>query len=174
MRNQLILALTCSLSAVLIVVMISFRPAEVVTKVQTVYKEVPIYITLEGEVIKGPVITEVIGTIYNPVAAQCDSDPLTTADNSLIDLDKLKKKEIRWIALSRDLLARWGGPYDYGDSIYIHHPDKRIRGVWTVHDTMNARFTKRMDFLVSGKHNKNFPHKTPHILISNKNFYVSR
>jgi len=174
MKREFILAIVIVLLINCIPLVMAHHEPEPEVEVKTVYKELPVYITVVGDTIVGPVVTEVIGTIYNPVAAQCDSDPLTTADNSLIDLDKLKKKEIRWIALSRDLLARWGGPYNYGDSIYIHHPDKRIRGVWIVHDTMNARFSKRMDFLVDTKHNKNFPHKTPHILISNREFYVAR
>lgn len=119
-----------------------------------------------------PVIHEVIGTLYNPVAGQCDSSPLITADNSKINLNKLAKEEIRWVALSRDLLARWGGPYNYGDTLRVHHPNKKIRGLWVVHDTMNRRYRKRIDFLVHGK--TKFPGKSPHILISNIDYYVSR
>jgi hypothetical protein len=119
-----------------------------------------------------PVIHEVIGTLYNPVTAQCDSDPLITADNSKINLTKLAKEEIRWVALSRDLLKRWGGPYNYGDTLRVHHPHSKVRGLWVVHDTMNRRFRKRIDFLVHS--NTKFPGKCPHILISNTNYYVSR
>ena len=119
-------------------------------------------------------ITEVIGTIYNAVEAQCDADPLVTADNSKISLTVLKTGSLRWVALSRDLLKRWGGPYNYGDTIHVHHSDKRIRGKWVVHDTMNARFKKRMDFLVDVTHNKLFPHKSSHVLISNTAFYTAR
>lgn len=119
-------------------------------------------------------VTEVIGTIYNAVEGQCDADPLVTADNSKINLTVLKTGSLRWVALSRDLLKRWGGPYNYGDTIHVYHTDSRIRGKWVVHDTMNARFKKRMDFLVDVTHNRLFPHKSPHILISNTAFYTAR
>lgn len=119
-------------------------------------------------------INEVLGTMYNPVTSQCDADPLITADNSKINLTKLAKQEIRWCALSRDLLKRWGGPYDYGDTLTIYHPDSRIKGLWVVHDTMNARWKKRIDFLVASKNSNIFPHKTHSILISNTNYYIKR
>ena len=119
-------------------------------------------------------VTEVIGTIYNAVESQCDADPLVTADNSKINLKVLKTGSLRWVALSRDLLKRWGGPYNYGDTIHVYHTDNRIRGKWVVHDTMNARFKKRIDFLVDVKHNKLFPHKSHHVLISNAVFYTTR
>ncbi len=119
-------------------------------------------------------VHEVIGTIYNAVESQCDADPLVTADNSKINLKILKTGSLRWVALSRDLLKRWGGPYNYGDTINVYHTDSRIRGKWVVHDTMNARFKKRIDFLVDVKHNRLFPHKSHHILISNTTFYATR
>ena len=109
------------------------------------------------------VTATVTATYYNAVPGQCDSSPLITADNSHIDLVKLKKKELRWVALSRDLLKRWGGPFDYGDTITIEHKNKDLAGEWVVHDSMNARFTKRMDFLVA-LGNK-FPGKTQNIII---------
>ena len=43
-------------------------------------------------------------TTYNAEVNQCDSDPLTTADGSRIDLDKLANGQLRWCALSRDLI----------------------------------------------------------------------
>ena len=101
-------------------------------------------------------VIEVVGTIYDPVVAQCDSRPLETADGSIISSSSL-----RWVALSRNLIARWGGPFEYGDTIHVWHPDERLRGRWVVHDCMNARYTDRMDFLRS-----DLPGKTNGILIS--------
>jgi hypothetical protein len=92
-----------------------------------------------------PNITVLTGTVYNPEISQCDSDPFTTADMSRINLKKLKNKEIRWVALSRDLLKRWGGSIDYGDSIFIVGGEKE--GWWVVHDCMNKRYKNRIDFL---------------------------
>ena len=87
-------------------------------------------------------------TQYNPVIDQCDEDPLVTADNSIINLKKLKKHEIRWVAVSRDLT----GFYRYGDIIELKVPGKsgkRINGRYVVHDTMNPRFTNRIDILTA-------------------------
>lgn len=119
-----------------------------------------------------PEIHEVVGTFYNPTKWQCDNDPLITADNSKIDLNKLKKGDIKWVALSRDLLKRWGGPFNYGDTLTVHHPNMNVRGKWIVHDSMNKRYRKRIDFLI---HKGNdFPGKSKHVLISNSNYYISR
>ena len=85
------------------------------------------------------------GTVYHPTVGQCDDTPLITADCSKIDLKKLP--ELRWVALSRDLLTRWDGPYHYGDTIIVEHKDERLNGKWIVHDTMNKRYKNRMDFL---------------------------
>lgn len=86
----------------------------------------------------------VTATVYNPVEDQCDSDPLVTADNSNIDLLKLKKKQIRWIAVSQDLL----GEYKYGDQVHLLCKENpKINGVYIIHDCMNKRFRDRIDIL---------------------------
>jgi 3D (Asp-Asp-Asp) domain-containing protein len=84
-------------------------------------------------------------TQYNPVVSQCDEDPLVTADNSKIDLDKLRRGKIRWVAVSRDLLDK----YNYGNTIELTvvKGNRRINGRYIVHDTMNPRFTNRVDIL---------------------------
>lgn len=86
-------------------------------------------------------------TQYNPVVDQCDEDPLVTADNSTIDLKKLKKGQLRWVAVSRDLLET----YKYGDVIELKtiSGSPRINGRYIVHDTMNPRFTNRIDILTA-------------------------
>lgn len=86
-----------------------------------------------------------IATIYNAEPEQCNEDYLHTADMSKIDLAKVN--DLRWIALSRDLLKRWGGPFDYGDTVLILHDDKTITGKWVVRDCMNPRWQNRIDFL---------------------------
>lgn len=84
-------------------------------------------------------------TQYNPVVSQCDEDPLVTADNSKIDLEKLRRGKIRWVAVSRDLLDK----YNYGNIIELTvvKGNRRINGRYIVHDTMNPRFTNRVDIL---------------------------
>jgi len=89
-------------------------------------------------------------TTYQPTEAQCDSNPFSTADGSIINPDSLQ----RWVALSRDLLSRWGGPFDYGDTLDIYskeHPN--INGQWVVHDCMNARYKMSVDFLMAPEDN---------------------
>lgn len=86
-------------------------------------------------------------TIYNPVESQCDDSPLITANNSRIDLDKLFRNEIRWMALSRNLLKRWNGEFNYGDTVMLHAGDPSIDGLWVINDNMNKRFKDRGDLL---------------------------
>lgn len=112
----------------------------------------------------GVELSGITGTYYHAVAAQCDATPLITADNSKIDLVKLKDKKIRWVALSRDLLARWGGPFNYGDTIRVSQGSEKVNGLWVVHDSMNSRFKNRIDFLVHQSHK--FPGKSHNLVIS--------
>jgi hypothetical protein len=86
-------------------------------------------------------------TIYNPLEDQCDDSPLITANNSRIDLEKLRRNEIRWMALSRDLLKRWNGEFNYGDTVRLDAGDAAIDGLWVINDNMNKRFKKRGDLL---------------------------
>ncbi|MCR5888163.1 hypothetical protein LRS06_10350 [Hymenobacter sp. J193] len=59
----------------------------------------------------------VTATVYTPEVEQTDDEPFVTADNSRIPQNHSSKT--RWIALSRDLLQRWGGPLNYGDAVRI-------------------------------------------------------
>jgi hypothetical protein len=72
----------------------------------------------------------VLFTVYNPVPEQTDSDPLITASGR-----KVKHGDL---AVSRDFLK--SGFVIYGDSVYIL---LKVR----VTDTMNSRYTNRVDFL---------------------------
>ena len=123
--------------------------------------------TYHKEVITEPEIIEEIqyididrGTRYNPTPGQCDDTPFHTADGSFIDVNKLEKKEIRWVALSWDLINdtyrqnvrsedwAWRGDFAFGDTIYVESESKpMINGYWVVHDVMNGRYRKSIDFL---------------------------
>jgi 3D (Asp-Asp-Asp) domain-containing protein len=85
-------------------------------------------------------------TTYNPTRAQCDDTPNITADGTRIK--PWKATEYRYVALSRDLLSRWGGPFDYGDYIVIEGT-KSWDGVYQVRDTMNPKWTNRVDILTT-------------------------
>ena len=83
-------------------------------------------------------------TMYNPTRKQCDSTPNITADGTKIN--PKKASSYRYVALSRDLLSRWGGPFDYGDYVIIEGTGK-YDGVYQVRDTMNPKWVKRVDIL---------------------------
>lgn len=99
-------------------------------------------------------------TRYHAEVSQCDDSPFKTADGSRIVNSLVKSGKQRWVALSRDLindvyrnlnhprLGHWQGKIQFGDTIIVHsekHPF--LNGEWVVHDCMNARYKKSMDFL---------------------------
>jgi len=85
-------------------------------------------------------------TTYNPTRRQTDSTPHITADGT--HFKTWKASSYRYVALSRDLLSRWGGPFNYGDYIIIEGTDERD-GVYQVRDTMNPKWTNRVDILTT-------------------------
>ena len=85
-------------------------------------------------------------TMYNPTPGQTDRTPNITADGTRIN--PKKASSYRYIALSRDLLSRWGGPFNYGDYVVIEGAGI-YSGVYQVKDTMSPRFTNRVDILRS-------------------------
>lgn len=89
-------------------------------------------------------ITNVMVTFYNPEPSQCSGNPLITADGSRINLQKLKNREIRWVAVSRDLLKK----HPFGSKIYIEIKDRPdLTGVYEVHDTTAPRHRNLIDIL---------------------------
>ena len=91
---------------------------------------------------------EVDVTMYQPVYPQTDRTPNITADGTHIRISKAS--DYRFVALSRNLLKRWGGPFDYGDFILIKGtPDGHKDGVYNVRDTMNPKFVNYVDILES-------------------------
>lgn len=90
---------------------------------------------------KKKTITHCVVTVYHPVRSQTDSSPLVTSDGSKINLHKLKRGEIKWCAISRDLL--WMFPKGKPKRILIEG-----LGIYEVRDTMNKRFDHRVDILV--------------------------
>jgi hypothetical protein len=86
----------------------------------------------------------VTATMYYPVVNQCDKDPLVTA--GMFTINPRKASEHKWIAMSRNLLKRWKGDFDYGDLVEIKGAGKKS-GVYKVVDTMNKRYKDRIDIL---------------------------
>ena len=85
-------------------------------------------------------------TTYNPTKEQCDNTPNITADGTKIK--PCRATDYRYVALSRDLLSRWGGPFEYGDYIVIEGTDG-WDGIYQVRDTMNPKWTNRVDILTT-------------------------
>ena len=90
------------------------------------------------------IITHVTLTYYQPVKAQCDKQPLVTADGSKINLHRLKKGKIKWCAISRDLLYLF--PKNKPKRVYIEG-----FGVYEVKDVMNKRHNHCIDILIHPK-----------------------
>ncbi len=87
-------------------------------------------------------------TMYRPNVRETDSTPNITADGTRIRISKAS--DYKYVALARNLLKRWGGPFDYGDFILIKgttngHKD----GVYNVRDTMNPKYVNYVDILES-------------------------
>lgn len=99
---------------------------------------------------KSPPI-RVSASVYFPVAGQTDQTPLITADGSRINHKKPRKH--RWVALSRNLLRKWGGAFDYGDSLKVEGISQELDGIYVVRDTMKKRLRNRIDILVGSNDN---------------------
>jgi 3D (Asp-Asp-Asp) domain-containing protein len=123
------------------------EPKKEVTEIsepETIIEEVPDSTPVVSKKFKRVGYLTVRTTYYNPVEAQCDSDPLVTADGSNIDLRKLRKGNLKWLAISQDLLPE----YPLGTKVRItskKYPE--ISGIYVIHDVMNPRFQYSIDVL---------------------------
>lgn len=103
--------------------------------------------------------TRVDATVYNPSKNQTDSTPYITASGIKIDTAKLRRGKLRYISISRNLRIK----YKYKTFVTVISTDTKYNGKWYVVDTMNRRFTNKVDFL-QHKENKNIPPKQVIIL----------
>jgi len=85
-------------------------------------------------------------TIYHPVEEQTDSTPHIVASGKHIDIPNARAH--RYLAVSRDLHVRWGGPLSFGEIVRLEGAGD-LSGYYIVEDTMNARFKNRVDILRS-------------------------
>ena len=85
-------------------------------------------------------------TMYQPVRYQTDSTPNILADGTRIRTQEASN--YKFIAVSRNLLKRWGGWLDFGDFVLLKGTDHKD-GVYQVRDVMNKRFVNRIDILES-------------------------
>ena len=82
-------------------------------------------------------------TAYSPEVSQTDSTPFEMASGRVVTRNELK--EMRYVAVSRDMLKRFnkeGIVLKYGDIIYI---------AFEVQDTMNSRYEKSVDLFVNSR-----------------------
>ena len=104
---------------------------------------------------------EVDVTMYQPTLYQTDSTPNITADGTRIRISKAS--DYKYVALARNLLKRWGGPFDYGDFILIKGTtDGHKDGVYNVRDTMNPKYVNYVDILES-KHVQPYKYTDVHL-----------
>lgn len=113
---------------------------------QAPYALEPVSIVKGEEGIPLKYVENVHVTMYNAVPEQTDSTPDIVADGTRFDPNMAS--QLRWIAVSRDLLHYWGGPLYFGDVVYLEILKDPIKsGFYRVKDTMNPRFTNRVDIL---------------------------
>jgi len=86
---------------------------------------------------------QVVVTMYHPVAEQTDDTPNITADGTVIKINKAS--EYKYVAVSRNMLIRYGGFLRYGDYVWVDAGKKS--GVYQVRDTMAPRWINRIDIL---------------------------
>ena len=84
--------------------------------------------------------------MYQPNTIQCDDTPNITADGTKIRIHHASR--YKFVALSRNLLKRWGGPFDYGDFVLLKGTSGKD-GVYQVRDTMNSKWVNVVDILES-------------------------
>ena len=85
-------------------------------------------------------------TMCRPNEIECDYDPDITADGTKLHIPQASR--YRYVALSRNLLKRWGGQFNYGDYIVIQGTSDKD-GIYQVRDTMNEKFRNVVDILES-------------------------
>lgn len=83
-------------------------------------------------------------TCYRPIKEECDDSPLVTSDGSTINLGHLKSGNIKWCAVSRDLLYLF--PKDKPRKIWIEG-----YGIYEVKDVMSKRHKHSVDILIHPK-----------------------
>ena len=83
-------------------------------------------------------------TCYRPIKEECDDSPLVTSDGSTINLGHLKSGNIKWCAVSRDLLYLF--PKDKPRKIWIEG-----YGIYEVKDVMSRRHKHSVDLLIHPK-----------------------
>ena len=85
-------------------------------------------------------------TMYQPIRGQTDSTPNILADGTRIRTQEAS--DYKFIAVSRNLLKRFGGQFNFGDFVLLQGTYTK-HGFYQVRDTMNPRFVDHIDILES-------------------------
>ena len=99
-----------------------------------------------------------LATFYHPTG-------MPTASGTVIDVNKLNRMEIRYVALPRTMFVDMGGQYMLNDIIEVESNIPILNGEWIVKDKMGARHNsdRRIDFLLPKGHKVKF--ERPHVTI---------
>ena len=85
----------------------------------------------------------VTGTIYHPGGRLS----WRTASGDKIDNEKLKKREIKWMAVTKDILD---AGFKMNDTVVVEcESAPQLNGKWVIKDRMSRRLRKKVDFLVA-------------------------
>jgi len=86
-------------------------------------------------------------SVYNATVKQCDSTPLLTASQLLIDTNLLKQNKLKWCAISRNLLKRFNpkAKYNLLDTIILDH--NLFKGKYIITDVTKDIYYNRVDVL---------------------------
>lgn len=86
-------------------------------------------------------------TMYHAVKKQGEGNPLITASGLKINPKTVSKKN--YIAISWDLHKRYGGMFEFYDTVYIENAGHKSNERYVIVDLMNQRWKKKIDFLES-------------------------
>lgn len=111
---------------------------EVATKIKVVTRE-------KRESVYDIVVT-LRGTTYQPVASQCDGDPLVTSDMTRVNLKKLKEGSQKLMAISYDIKIKYG--FRFGDKFDIFTKNGDYLGRYVFCDHMNERIKNTVDLMI--------------------------
>lgn len=87
------------------------------------------------------------GTTYQPVASQCDSNPLVTANMTKVDLKRLKNGTQKLCAFSYDVKNKY--KLRFGDKFDLYTSKGEYLGRYTFCDHMNRRIKNTCDIMIS-------------------------
>lgn len=97
----------------------------------------------------------VVATVFHAVKEQTDKDYLITASNKKIDIKKLNSGNLKWIAVSRDLMKKYG--FVFGEKVFVEsYSNPELNGEYQIEDLLHQDSRNHIDILVPEKYGANF------------------